>query len=495
MAAVLQPTSIAGHARAVLADFPGIATPTELREKLVEVYPTLEAENPKVLLTACRRAFELANTEEAMSQPDVQVDAEPTQPWTVEDGNYTWRAGGGQHFSLSVELVDELFYNFSKNGLNLSQTQVLNKFNLQVWQWNSLKSKLNLYKLSDIFSPYTVSITAPEKLDEMVRRKMDARFANRGLIVEQAYSDSTNKQYLKVIREAEQNTFLNQRVVAELADRFPEAKVRYLLRGATAANAPTNLVITIADIHAGANVKGLTLSPDYNLKQLYAYADQIIAKTNSVGAAKVWITFGGDAIESFSGMNHPDSWKNIELHGADVIAAAFEFFEYLLARIQNVAGLLAVGGNHDRAASSNKDESTAEIAKTLFYFLKKSYGHAIDIEYQTEVLARHIDGIRYVMTHGGKGNTGNDSKAKDLFYNYGDPACFTVLLTAHLHSRMIKLDSHNKRHLVVPSLFTGNPYSENLGFSSTAGFLQISNDGHGLPRVVDETLYPLAKAA
>ena len=75
------------------------------------------------------------------------------------------------------------------------------------------------------------------------------------------------------------------------------------------------------------------------------------------------------------------------------------------------------------------------------------------------------------------------------------PFCFTILLTAHLHSRMVKLDSHNKRHLVVPSLFTGNAYSENLGFTSTAGFLQISNDGHGFPRVIDETLRPLPKAA
>jgi len=57
-----------------------------------------------------------------------------------------------------------------------------------------------------------------------------------------------------------------------------------------------------------------------------------------------------------------------------------------------------------------------------------------------------------------------------------------------LHSRIISTDSRKIRHIWCPSLFTGNEYSKQLGFSSTAGYLQIENNGKGFPNVTDITL-------
>jgi hypothetical protein len=74
-------------------------------------------------------------------------------------------------------------------------------------------------------------------------------------------------------------------------------------------------------------------------------------------------------------------------------------------------------------------------------------------------------------------------------------------MEGHLHSRIQKLnasqirnfkqvddDTRDCRRQVCPSLFTGNMYSEEGGWSTTAGFLIVEESTSGKPIVHD---YPL----
>ncbi|TGE29784.1 hypothetical protein [Hymenobacter metallicola] len=430
-------------------------------------------------------------------EPSVSIDAEDEEPWRVVDEHYEWEVKGAhgrpaRHFRLSVEQVDELFFNYSKHGLNLSQTQVINKFRLSTWQWNSMKARLMLNKLSNVFSPHTWDTTAPELREKMVAAKIAVRYKDTGLIIEQQHHAATHKKYEKVIQEAEQTKFLNDSVLVELADRFPEAKVRYLLRAPVGPSAPNVLAFTLADTHAGAKIKNMIRSFDYDREQMYDYADQLIAEVNAVGAGQVWLLGLGDYIETLTGLNHPNSWKGADLFGADAIAHAYEFFVYFIDRIVNLRGILSVGGNHDRITSSAKEDTAAQVAQAVFYFLKLNYGKLLDIEFNPALVTREIDGINYILKHGYTGDVSNEKKATDLIADFQTRGVFTLLLTADKHTRGVFLDGNRKRWVRSPAFFTGNQYSEDLGFTGLAGSLLI-RAVKGFPHIVDVPLIPLDK--
>jgi hypothetical protein len=478
--------SLAELARLCAADYPEITRALDLADKLVELHPSLADDySRESLRKRCSEAI-------SVQPKTIEVEADEKEPWRVEDGHYAWKTGTGHVLRLSVALVDELFYNFSKHGLNLTQTQVINKYNLHTWQWHSLKSRLGLTKLANVFSPFTEENTPKTELALMIEDKMNARFDNRGLIIEQAYQNTAIKQYHKVIAESENNAFLNQKVLAELSDRFPEAKVRYLLRGPVAPAGPKVLCFTLADTHAGAKIQGMLRSFNYDREQLFDYADQLIAEINAIGAGKVWMLGLGDYIETLTGMNHPNSWKAADTFGADAIALAYEFFEYFIARIANLYGILGVGGNHCRLTSSSKEDTASGAAQAVFYFLKRTYGNLLDIEFHPKLVHREIDGILYVLKHGYTGDVSNEKKANDLIADFQTRGVFTLLLTADKHTRGTFLDGNRKRWVRCPSLFTGNEYSEDLGFTSLAGALLITAR-RGFPHIIDVPLLPLDK--
>lgn len=434
---------------------------------------------------------------EPAAEPDpVSVEAEDEgAPYEVHGGFYVWSAqprtkgGKERHFRMSVADVDRLFYEYSSKGLNLSQKELINKYNLSTWEWNSLKARLELAKLANVFSPHTVATTPPAQLAAMMEEKIGQRYDNPGAILQKSYENRVAKEYNKTIGEGELNKFLNKIVLAELGDLLQPSRVRFVQRTLPGPNAPEEYVATIADLHVGAETKNLQLTSDFDLKILYGYADQFIATVNAVGARKVYIACLGDLIESFSGMSHPDSWKGMErgMYGAKAIAAATEFIEYILQRILNLAGIYGVAGNHDRGSASNKEDTRGEIAAAIFYFLERMYGHLFEVRFEFGVLAKVVGGIRYILVHGDKSDCSGPAKVQQLIFDYGGRDMFNVVLSAHLHSRMINIDKVGCRWYVVPPMFTGNWYSERLGFTSVAGTLLFRNNGKGLPSVRDES--------
>jgi UDP-2,3-diacylglucosamine pyrophosphatase LpxH len=429
-------------------------------------------------------------------EDELEVDVDPEEaPYEVVNGHYVWSSKGKtkgsqeRHFRMSVADVDRLFFEYSGKGLNLSQKELINKYNLSTWEWNSLKARLDLAKLANVFSPHTEKTTPPEELAAMMEEKIGQRYDNPGAILQKSYENRVAKEYNKVIGEGELNRFLNKIVLAELGDLLQPSRTRFVKRSETAPNAPEFHLASLADIHMGAETKGLQLSSDFDLKILYGYADQFIETVNAVGAKKTYLACIGDLIESFSGMSHPDSWKGMEkgMYGAKAIAAATEFIEYILQRVHNVAGILGVAGNHDRGSASNKEDTRGEIAAAIFYFLERMYGNVMEVRFEFGVLPKVIDGIRYILVHGDKSDCSGPAKVQQLVWDYGSRDMFNVVLSAHLHSRMINLDKVGVRWYVVPPLFTGNWYSERLGFTSVAGTLLFRNNGRGLPSVRDES--------
>jgi len=253
-------------------------------------------------------------------------------------------------------------------------------------------------------------------------------------------------------------------------------------------------VVVIADLHLGAYIDGLVNTRDYSIPILIEYFGEIVDKVNRMNYKEVHVLFLGDMIESFTGLNHKNSWKGLQkgMIGAEVIKFSVNVLhEKLLSKINNLKDVKLVAGNHDRL-TSDKAEDTDGGACDLIAFGLELRGY--NLEFHPTVISAEIDGINYILLHGHKGISRKPTK--DLCWDFGKKGMYNVILEGHLHSiiqklsvnlkgkfNIIKDDSVDHIRMNARSLFTGNGFSEDLGYTSNAGFSIITNNGKGLPNI------------
>jgi hypothetical protein len=252
--------------------------------------------------------------------------------------------------------------------------------------------------------------------------------------------------------------------------------------------------IIIADLHLGAYIDGLVNTKNYSIPILIEYLESIVSTVNDFNYERVNVLFLGDMIESFTGLNHKNSWKGLQkgMIGAEVIKFSVNILhEKLLSKLNNLKYVKLVAGNHDRL-TSDKDEDTDGGACDLIAFGLELRGY--NVEFHPTVISCEIDGINYILLHGHKGISRRVTK--DICWDFGKKGIYNVILEGHLHSiiqklsinmkgkfNIIKDDSVDHIRMNARSLFTGNGYSEDLGYSSNAGFSIITNNGKGLPNI------------
>jgi hypothetical protein len=265
----------------------------------------------------------------------------------------------------------------------------------------------------------------------------------------------------------------------------------------TDSNDIDNLVIS--DLHVGAYIDGLTRTKDYSIPILVDYFEQTAYKINKNNSKEVNVLCLGDLIESFTGLNHKNSWKGLQkgMIGAEVIKFTAKILhEKLLSKINNLGFVKIVGGNHDRL-TSDKNEDTDAGAADLIAFALELMGYKV--EFHPTVISTPIDGINYILLHGHKGISKKSTEW--ICWNYGVQGMFNVVLEGHLHSYIQKLsvaqrkeyktvkdDSVDHFRMHCRSYFTGNGFSEDLGYTSNAGYTVIRNNGKGLPDIDNKLL-------
>jgi UDP-2,3-diacylglucosamine pyrophosphatase LpxH len=413
---------------------------------------------------------------------------DPDDKYVVIDGTYKWKAKHGE-MSIPVELADQMFYEYSRHGLDMSQAQMRQKHGLKIWEWNAIKNTLFLYKDANVFSPHTEDNTPPESLQEMIDDRIGMKFKDRQRLVETSYNKATIKEYKKVIEKDQIQSFALESLISELNDLSDgwHAQPATINRTPDFKTERRWVVVTIADLHIGARVENLNLTPDYSPDRVRHLLDQIARRVNESRATDVTLAFMGDLIESFTGMNHQNTWHDVEyaMIGARLIKEAMSIIEEFIAKVDNVRQILCVGGNHDRIPASKKDDPRGQVAEIIFYLLDRLYGGQVEVCYENLVMSKQVDGIQYVMSHGDK-NAVRDGRQAVI--DHGDSKLFNVILTAHVHSRRVNDDQKSYRWYAVPPVFTGNQYSEDNGWHARPGFQTFENDGTGRPLVTDHTI-------
>ena len=464
---------------------PGIKSASKIARMI------LEKENisyyPEHLAVKIRK-FRIDNN--LLEKINTQTEDTDAERYSVYDDAYHWKTKKLGNYQIPVELADRLFYEYSRHGLNMSQITIRQKHNISIQEWHSIKSTLWLYKDSNIFSPWTVEHTPDHELQDMIQKKMEMKFNDKNRLVEEEYDKALQNQYKKVIKNESVKTFALEKMIDELYDltaKMTEINV-LTINKTDGPHSIGDLVVPIADLHIGAKVEGLRLTPEFDTAILRRRLGEVAKAINQKNAARVHLQFLGDLIESFTGLNHINSWQSIEqgVFGAKVVILALEIIEEFISKVNNVCSVVGISGNHDRVSSNNKEDVRGQVAEIIFYMLKRMYGDKFDMDYDTLVISKRIDGINYIIAHGDKNVIKQDGK--QAIIDYGDSTIYNLILSGHLHTRMIKEDQKTYRWILCPSIFTGNFYSESNGWQTTAGVLLIYNSGTGLPIIEDVSL-------
>lgn len=256
---------------------------------------------------------------------------------------------------------------------------------------------------------------------------------------------------------------------------------------------PKETAIKWADLHFGAHIRNLLLTKDYDPVILKEGLMKSVKKTNLLGYKKVHVHILGDLIESFSGLNHINSWMSMDkdLIGSKAVMLCTKLLHEALSEIDNLGTIKIVGGNHDRLSKNNDEDVKGGAAELIAWGLGLM---GYDVEFNPYIITHKVEGINHILLHGDKGIS--KKTTEDILWKYGEKGCFNFIFEAHLHSiieklsvsqkskfKTIKDDGIDHRRMHCPSFFTGNYYSETLGYNSNAGYLLVSDSGNNTPDV------------
>jgi len=253
-------------------------------------------------------------------------------------------------------------------------------------------------------------------------------------------------------------------------------------------------VVKIADLHLGSYVDNLIRTKNFSINILANKLIEAVNDINDRGYSIVHIHILGDLIESFTGLSHKNTWKGLDkaMVGAEAVKLVVKILhDNFLSKIVNLGDVKVVAGNHDRVTSDNKEDVQGGAASLVCWGLELI---GYNVEFNPLVITHTIGKITHILTHGH--HALSKRSTKQLCWDYGVQGNYNLICEGHLHSiiqklninqrdtyQTIKDDSVDHRRMNCPSFFTGNFFSESLGYTSESGFVITEDNGNGAPNV------------
>ena len=251
-------------------------------------------------------------------------------------------------------------------------------------------------------------------------------------------------------------------------------------------------VLKWSDLHFGAYIRNTLLVHDFDKDILLNGLLESIDVINDFGFKKTHVHINGDLIESFSGLNHINSWQSMdsEIIGAKAVKLCAQMLHKALSKVNNLGCVKIVAGNHDRLSKDNNEDVKGGAADIIAYCLELM---GYDVEFHPYVITHFVDGINHINLHGDKGIS--KKSTEKIILDYGIQGEYNLINEGHLHSvieklsirqrenfEIVKDDSILHRRFYLPSFFTGNYYSATLGFTTNPGYYSIWNNGKNKPQ-------------
>jgi len=446
---------------------PSIVSTKQDLELTVDLYAMTEAGfNIEIPLEEDGEEVKIDESKNPISVVDVIIDNRLS--WIIEGKDYVWESTGGT-LSVGKDMLNDLFYYYSKHGMNWTRSKVCRKFNIEPKVFRSIIRAFELSKDSNIYAPHMSEELSPKELDDYINERMKRVFTS-GERVEEKYTKSLNEAMGKVVDGNKLQQLEIDEFLGEIAENIKLLPVEInITKNKDADNG--EIVLAITDLHIGAEVTNVNRTRDYSIDIIIKYLDSIASHVNSKGYSKVTLLIGGDILEG-TPTNHPNSYKGISrgIYWGIQLIEGSRILSDFIGKIANLDSVHIVGSNHDRATGNNKEDTESTYATAIAYFLGEMFKDKINIHYNYDILGLDALGSRFILAHGDRGF--HKRPITDVIFEHGDPNVYNVFLLGHWHSLQIPKDGDHAKYIKIhlPSLYTGNEFSASMGFSSLPGF-------------------------
>ena len=393
--------------------------------------------------------------------------------WSVSDDIYVWK-GRDVNYTIGVSLADKLFFDYSRYGMDLSVLEIRNKYDIPLKLWNSLKDALQLYKESDILSPWSRGQMSIEEYRKHAQSAIEKLSGNKKRIVVEEYTKHYVKKSKKFETEALKKVFDRDILIQELTDWVTTRNTEKLplIYSETGTG---HITVVLSDVHIGLEETDRHTISEYNTKIVHELFNRVADVVNSKNPESVDVILAGDLIHSFTGGMHQGMWKEMErgMHGAGVIRRAVELIESMISKISNVKSIKGVGGNHDRYSDKKQSNTVGELGNLIFWILERSFPD-IEVSFDDYLVTWKGPFSNFVLLHGDTDSVNKTAKlVLDNMVNL-NPSKFTYVISGDKHCRRILSDTRLFRHISLPPISGTNEYAMKLGLDSASGFTLFS---------------------
>lgn len=226
------------------------------------------------------------------------------------------------------------------------------------------------------------------------------------------------------------------------------------------------IYVVISDLHLGTAYVSEIDGREYNDQIAIERLEEVAKEANATNRPVVVFCLG-DLIESFTGMNHLNSWKTISDYGIGVAFTAFDILRSFLSKIDKLKSFHLISGNHDRVTSNRELDTKGQVGK-MIYELFTRIEPELNMEYNPLLINAEFSDIVFIISHGDKKIS--KLKPEELAFRFGNKDKYNIVLSGHFHERMIQKDRIKLRSYIVPSIMGMNDYAEENGYFSSPGF-------------------------
>lgn len=383
-----------------------------------------------------------------------------------------------QVYRLPVELVDNIFNDYSRYWGNMSWQAIMSKYDLKPKVWNLIKSNIWLYKDSNILSPLSMDNASKEwKVEEIIEEATYKNFQDK---YKHKYKDAhiTNleklvKKQAKILGTIE--GFLEH--IEPIINSVRPIKIQALKHKNYKWSIP---VYHFWDTHLWKNWTEKVVA------RMMTLADDIIKHPSK----KIWINFWWDIWETLvSGWMHKWQIESMEwvynfdlfMYWVDVFVA---FLEKILRSGKEIYSVWK-DGNHDRPTQLSIDSPERTYALIFFKFLEQKLSQA-KIEFniiKDSVWSYEIDGIQYLTGH----EPIHNKQPEKIAWKLADTNKHVIYTTFHLHNEWI-YTGKNVTQIAVNWLAWEWEYDSRLQLHSYPWYTVTERNEFGLPDIYSKRL-------
>ena len=382
-----------------------------------------------------------------------------------------------KHYDISIKTIDNIFKDYSKHWNNLSWEEILKKYKLKPEVFLLIKSKLRLYKASDVISPYTFENSTEETIEFKIEEAIDESLSRH----KDKFIETYERKFKKIANIAIAQQWNNEYKWKMLEKAISSMKIKSpKYKKAKTKKEDGRIWLATWDWHIW---KTWTKQV---LERIWHFKDYVL----NCKEKNITIYFTWDILESLADdWMHPWQIKNNDwpfwYEGLNkALNIVIDIVESISKQWKNIEWIW-VPDNHVRTSKSHQDDPD-RLWHMVFHRMLELYfrnNNRVTITYSKEKrIEKVINWVLMIMHHWD--DRASSKKPSDILTTipFEKMTKHTVILYWHLHSAKITNPHKWVQVIIVPALAWPWTYSENNKWTSYTWFVKIKINKFWIPQ-------------